>query len=225
MERIPEPELMLDEDQALAYASADFQEPHDRFIALLRERCSPLAERGRALDLGCGPGDVTLRFAGAFPGWSVDGVDGSPAMLALAREAAERRGLSARVRFHEARLPEGAPPGAGYDLLFSNSLLHHLATAATLWSALGRFGRPGARVFVMDLLRPGTAEEALRLVERYAGGEPALLRRDFHRSLLAAYRPSEVRLQLDRAGLRGLSLAEVSDRHLAVWGTLPGAQR
>ena len=65
MQRRPEPELMDDEAQALAYARADFAEPHDRFVALLRERVG--APAGRALDLGCGPGDVTFRVARAFP--------------------------------------------------------------------------------------------------------------------------------------------------------------
>jgi SAM-dependent methyltransferase len=225
VERIPEPELMLDPAQARAYASADFSEPHDRFVALVRERCAPLPEAGRALDLGCGPGDVTLRFARALPGWSVDGIDGSPAMLALAREAAVRGGLQSRVRFREARLPEDAPAGLEYDLVFSNSLLHHLAAPDVLWSSLVRLGRPAARVFVMDLLRPGSADDARLLVERYAASEPEVLRRDFHRSLLAAYRPAEVRDQLARAGLPGLEVAVVSDRHLAVWGMLPDAQR
>src|SRR5690349_165975 len=37
VQRILEPELMLDPAQAQAYASADFEEPHSRFITLLRE--------------------------------------------------------------------------------------------------------------------------------------------------------------------------------------------
>jgi SAM-dependent methyltransferase len=222
MERIPEPELMLEPAQARAYAAADFSEPHGRFIALLRERCAPLPDAGAALDLGCGPGDVTLRFARAFPGWRVDGIDGSPAMLALARQAAVQEGLDARARFFRVRLPEGTPPRAGYDLVFSNSLLHHLAEPGDLWSALRRFGRAGARIFVMDLLRPEHEAEALALVARHAASEPEVLRRDFHRSLLAAYRPAEVRAQLCRAGLADLWPTVISDRHLAVWGTLAG---
>jgi SAM-dependent methyltransferase len=70
MERIPEPELMDDEAQARAYAEADFEEPHSRFVAQLRERLPDLPVAGTALDLGCGPGDVTLRVAHAFPVFS-----------------------------------------------------------------------------------------------------------------------------------------------------------
>jgi SAM-dependent methyltransferase len=97
---------MDDPEQARAYAAADFAEPHARFVTLLRERLPGLPAAGSALDLGCGPGDPTLRLARSLAGWQLHGVDGSPAMLALAREAAERAGLAARVHFHVARLPE-----------------------------------------------------------------------------------------------------------------------
>jgi len=150
VDRIPEPELMLDPEQAGAYAAADFAEPHQRFAALLREKLPALPPVGAALDLGCGPGDPTLRLARSLPGWQLDGVDGSPAMLVLAREAAERAGLAARVRFHPAELP--APPtavaGRRFDLVLSNSLLHHLPDPFVLWDAVLRFAAPGASVLI-----------------------------------------------------------------------------
>ena len=37
MQRIPEVELMDDPEQTLAYARADFSEPHNHFVALFRE--------------------------------------------------------------------------------------------------------------------------------------------------------------------------------------------
>jgi SAM-dependent methyltransferase len=219
LKRIPEPELMLDPAQAQAYAAADFAEPHERFVALLRARLPGLPASGVALDLGCGPGDPTLRFARAFPGWEVEGVDGSPAMLALAREAAARAGLVEPVRFVEARLPRLDGLRARYDLVFSNSLLHHLDDPAALWNTVRARAAPGARVFVMDLLRPASVEAARALVDRYAAGEPEVLRRDFLHSLCAAYRPDEVEKQL-AAALLALSLEVVSDRHWIAWGSL-----
>ena len=225
MERIPEPELMLDLDQARAYAAADFAEPHERFVALLLDKLPALPAAGDALDLGCGPGDPTFRLARALPGWRLDGVDGSPAMLALACEAAERAGLAERVRFHEARLPEppSALAGRRFDLVFSNSLLHHLSDPAALWEAVQRFAGRSASVFVMDLLRPASVADARALVSRHAAGEPELLRRDFFHSLCAAYRLDEAREQLRRAGLR-LACEVVSDRHWIAWGRLAGGE-
>ncbi|HEX6174620.1 MAG TPA: SAM-dependent methyltransferase, partial [Candidatus Binatia bacterium] len=62
MERIPEPELMDEDEQARAYALADFAEPHNHFVELFRECFPDEAITGHVLDLGCGPADVTLRF-------------------------------------------------------------------------------------------------------------------------------------------------------------------
>ena len=219
MERVPEPELMLDEAQARAYAEADFDAPHSRCIELLRERCA-LPAQGHALDLGCGPGDITLRVARALPSWCIDGLDGSPAMLALASAAAARAGLASRVRFHCAVLSAGDPPRNTYDLIVSNSLLHHLADPGVLWSAISRWGAAGSSVFVMDLLRPASDADARALVQHYAASEPDVLRHDFYHSLSAAYRPGEVRGQLAAAHLERFALEVVSDRHWIVWGRL-----
>lgn len=222
MKRVPEPELMLDPAQAAAYAKADFAAPHDAFVATLLERSPGLPPSGAALDLGCGPGDPLLRLAERLPAWQLHGVDGSPAMLAEGRAAVAARGLEARVTFHEARLPD-APASLGgrrFELVLSNSLLHHLAEPASLWSALRRFAAPGGHVFVMDLARPADEDRVRELVARYAAGEPAVLRRDFHHSLRAAYRLDEVRAQLREAGLAGLRSETLGDRHWIVWGVL-----
>ena len=216
MDRIPEPELMTHDEQVRAYAEGDFEQPHQRFVDLLLERLPRLGRAGFAIDIGCGPGDIARRLARALPGWEVHGVDGSAPMLALAREAAEREALQSRLRFHECYLPDGAAPRPHYELLLSNSLLHHLADPLALWQAIRRWSLPTSAVFVMDLLRPETPREVERLVDEYAAGEPEVLRRDFHNSLLAAYRPHEVHDQLRRAGLRELDVEIVSDRHWLV---------
>jgi SAM-dependent methyltransferase len=216
MQRIPEPELMTDADQVLAYAEGDFAAPHQRFVDLLRERLPYLPSAGVALDVGCGPGDITCRFARAFPDFHVDGLDGSLPMLELARKAAAGSRLEGRARFHLCYLPDGEAPREAYDLVYSNSLLHHLAEPSVLWQSVRRWSHTASAVFVMDLLRPGSTDEARRLVDEYARDEPEVLRRDFYNSLLAAYRPDEVRAQLRQAGLAQLVLEVVSDRHWLV---------
>ena len=222
MDRIPEPELMLAEEQAQAYATADFAQPHSHFVTLLKEKLPSLPSSGRALDLGCGPGDIARRFAQAFAAWTVDAVDGSPAMLDLGRRTTVEAGLSSRIRFHERVLPVDSLEHASYALIFSNSLLHHLRDPGVLWSSIGRWTQPRSEVFVMDLLRPSSRSKAHRLVEQYAMDEPEILRTDFFNSLRAAYRPAEVQLQLQAVGLGHLNLEVVSDRHFIVWGQIRG---
>ncbi|KAB2832391.1 MAG: class I SAM-dependent methyltransferase, partial [Candidatus Dadabacteria bacterium] len=100
MKRIPEPELMEDPEQALAYGRADFEEPHSNFIKLLLVSCPLHGGIGAVLDLGCGTGDITFRVARAFPEAVVDAVDGSEAMLYYAIEGlVKSREFGERIRF------------------------------------------------------------------------------------------------------------------------------
>jgi SAM-dependent methyltransferase len=217
MRRVPEAELMLDADQARAYALADFAEPHARFVTLFGD-CHPRAAPRRVLDLGCGTGDVLVRYARAFPASHVVGVDAARAMLAHARAAVAGAGLDGRVSLVQAYLPHLPLALDRVDTVISNSLLHHLAAPAVLWNVLAPLA--GTRIFVMDLLRPASPGRARRLVENYAGDADARLRHDFFSSLLAAYTVTEVRRQLRRAGLDGLLVEAVSDRHWVVYGSI-----
>ena len=219
MKRIPEPELMDEPEQARAYAGADFSEPHQAFVERFAQ-CFPRHRPRRVLDLGCGAADITIRFARAYPGCDLTGVDGAPAMLALAKEAITRVELDHRVHLRAVRLPDTTLAPHAFDTLISNSLLHHLADPLVLWRAIGDYAEPKAAVFTMDLRRPDTRAQAGRLGQEYSGNEPEVLRRDFFNSLLAAYRPEEIAAQLARVNLSGLQVEAVGDRHVVVHGHL-----
>jgi SAM-dependent methyltransferase len=219
MQRIPEPELMDDAHQARAYAQADFATPHQTFVDQFRARFATHAPRA-VLDLGCGACDVTIRFARAYPDCRLVAVDGAAAMLTEARAALAHAGLAARVRIAQRRLPDTVGLAPGFDTVISNSLLHHLHDPQVLWRSIRALAAPGAVVWVMDLMRPASRAHAEQLVREYAAAEPAVLRRDFLHSLCAAFRPDEVRAQLEAADL-ALSVEAVGDRHLRVAGVLP----
>ncbi len=115
-------------------------------------------------------------------------------------------------------MPGAAIPDAPFDTVISNSLLHHLKAADALWEEIKRVAKPGAQVFVMDLMRPATEDQARWMVDAYAAGEPEVLRHDFFHSLKAAYTLDEVQAQLQAADLAHLEVAASSDRHIIVFG-------
>jgi 2-polyprenyl-3-methyl-5-hydroxy-6-metoxy-1,4-benzoquinol methylase len=221
MERIPEPELMNEAAQAQAYAQADFSEPHTHFVSLFAEKFPTLQVAGSVLDLGCGPADISRRFAQAYPLCRIHGIDGAAKMLELGREANTQAQLAQRIELFEVRLPCSSLPLAQYDVVISNSLLHHLHDPLVLWRSLQQFARPGAPVFIMDLRRPVSARIAQELVTTYAENEPAVLREDFLASFCAAFTPAEIEAQLAAMQLTSLQVEIVSDRHLIIYGRLP----
>lgn len=221
MKRILEPELMLDEAQVKAYAEADFEEPHAHFIQLFQENFADREIEGTVLDLGCGPGDITFRFASAYQNCAVHAVDGSRTMLESAgRRLARTPALQNRIVFIEGMLPNLRVPERNYDYFISNSLLHHLPDPDVLWTTIKRYALVGSRVFVMDLVRPETAETATRMVELYAADEPPVLQRDFYNSLLAAFTVDEIAIQLAANRLEYLEYKPVSDRHVTISGRI-----
>ena len=222
MQRIPEPEeLMNDAAQAAAYADADFSEANQLFVELLERLTQAGSLQGRLLDLGCGPADIPLTLVRRHPQLTIDALDGAPAMLDLARQRlAAHPDDAPRIRLMCEHLPCPGLAAHGYDLIASNSLLHHLAEPGVLWQTVASCARPGAYVLVMDLARPDSSTAVDALVERYADGAPSLLRRDFRNSLFASYTPTEVEDQLQRAGLNQLTVTRVSDRHLAIAGKM-----
>lgn len=220
MQRITEPELMNDAAQALAYAQADFDDPHNLFIQKFKDAFSEIKVSGHILDLGCGSADISIRFAKAFPDCVIEGLDGAPRMLEHGTLAIENAQLEDRVSLVQGVLPDVSLPRDNYNAIISNSLLHHLHQPDVLWESIKWFGDSGTRVFIMDLMRPDSEHIAKEFVDLYARGEPQVLRDDFYHSLCAAFLPEEIQTQLERTHLSQLTIKIISDRHLVVFGTL-----
>lgn len=224
MKRIVETEVMSAEAQALAYAQADFEVAHSSYPKLFEKKFPRRAAKAFALDLGCGPCDVTIRFAKANPDYTFHAVDGSAAMLRCAKRAVTRARLSRRIKLIEGFIPGAPIPRQGYELILSSSFLHHLHDPQVLWQTIRQYARRGTMVFVPDLRRPATAAKAQAMVKEYSDREPEVLQRDFYNSLLAAFTPEEVREQLRIAGLGELRVEVVSNRHLVVFGSISRRQ-
>lgn len=224
MERIPETELMNEEEQANVYAFANFSEAHDLFIEKFKEKFTKLNSNSNfndvILDLGCGPCDITRRFAKAYSDAGFHAVDGAATMLKYAKELNEKAGLTLRIKLVEGSIPKVKLPQDHYHAIISNSLLHHLHDPFALWETIQQHAKPYAYVFVMDLIRPIDEPTVKFLANEYVANEPDILREDFKNSLRAAFTVKEVRQQLDEMGLSSLEVEEVSDRHMIIYGNL-----
>jgi len=106
----------FDEVEARRY----FVEPH-----ILRFAEFPRWSGKRVLEIGCGIGTDTIRFARA--GAHVTAVDLSTESVALAQQRARLLGLEDRITFYVAdaeRLTE-VVPAEPYDLIYSFGVIHH----------------------------------------------------------------------------------------------------
>ncbi|MEV6643640.1 class I SAM-dependent methyltransferase [Amycolatopsis sp. NPDC051371] len=123
-------------------------QPDENLDAWLRD--GPL-RKGRALELGCGPGRNARRLAEA--GYEVDAVDRSSAAIAWATE----RGTG--VRFHQADIFAMDLPHETYDLIYDSGCLHHLAPHRRIsyLALLDRHLKPGGH-FGLACFAAGTGD-------------------------------------------------------------------
>jgi ubiquinone/menaquinone biosynthesis C-methylase UbiE len=205
--------------EAEAYARADFTEVNRAFIERLLDLAGHL-KSVQALDLGTGPAEIPARIVRACPGWHIVALDASRPMLDCARETIRKAGLSSIITLvlADAKCTGLAP--ALFDVIFSNSILHHITDVTRFWAELKRIAKSGATILVRDLVRPASPQAARRIVSMYAEHESELLREEYYRSLLSAYTPEEIKVQLDCAGLSMLRVEIVSDRHMDIVGRL-----
>lgn len=218
MQRILEPEVMDDALEVRAYREADFRRIN-RACARRALRASG-RRAGHALELGTGPAEIPIFLCQLAPGWRVTAIDASPRMLQAARNNVKHHGLRGRIHLCRGDAKALAGLRKKFDLVFSNSLLHHLHDPVPFWSEVRRLVKPGGAVMIQDLLRPESKTAARQLVRLHAAEDSSLLRRLFYQSLLAAFTTAEVRAQIRETGLGGLSVRKVSDRHLVVRGRL-----
>ncbi len=217
MQRTLESEIMDKEENVSAYAKADFSFVNQKFVDDLVKRYPAIKI---VLDLGCGPADIPIRLAQALPKLHITAIDASKKMIVSAKQAVTKAKLNNHITLIQAYLPGLPFKPKTFDAIISNSILHHLPNPDVLWEEAKRFGKSGAIVFVMDLLRPASQDKAREIVEQHAGSEHAVLKEDFYNSLLAAFTLDEVKEQLQKVNLSNLNIETISDMHWLVSGVL-----
>jgi ubiquinone/menaquinone biosynthesis C-methylase UbiE len=213
LERVLEPEVMDSELDAREYQAIGNGEVNREFVSQAL-RLAPL--HGLLLDAGTGPGDIAILLARSAPEIRVIAIDLADQMLAIARDAVARAGLGGRVEVARRDAKETGYPAAKFDMVMSNSLVHHIPEPIEFFREVARVARPGAGVFIKDLLRPRSNEELLALVVMHAAKDTDYQQMLFANSLRAALRVDEVELLCRQAGLRDVTVRQTSDRHWTI---------
>lgn len=115
------------------------------FSRVLRE-CLPPVSRPRCLDLGCGPGFFSILLA--REGLECVAVDGSPEMLAQARQNFAECGVSAEACL--ADVTELPFPDESFDYIVSRNLVWNLEDPMRAYQDWLRVLKPGGTILVAD---------------------------------------------------------------------------
>lgn len=171
----------------------------------------PHLRRGtRVLDVGCGPGSITLGLAEAVSPGEVVGIDIQAAQVEQARTLAGSK-VVRNVRFEAASIYALPFPDRCFDAAFANGVVMHLAEPVRALAELRRVLRPGGVAGLRDpdfgstLYAPMTPllERlfALRVhVRQHNGGDP-FRPRHYRRLLLeAGFARAEAGASVETAG-------------------------
>src|SRR5688500_6432296 len=102
-----------------------------------------LADGQRLLDVGCGPGTLTVDLARRVgPNGSVLGIDRSPAVVQEAAAHATAQGAG-NVTFRTGDFRNLDLPEGSFDVVHAHQVLQHLRDPAGALAAMGRLARPG----------------------------------------------------------------------------------
>lgn len=125
---------------------------HPGGLALTRRLADVLALRSgyRVADIASGPGATACALAIEYH-VTVDGVDLGEAGVERARTAAEKAGLSGKVRFHLGDAERLPLPDNTFDALVCECALCTFPAKATAAAEFARVLRPGGRVGITDV--------------------------------------------------------------------------
>ncbi|MCL3860518.1 methyltransferase domain-containing protein [Actinotalea sp. K2] len=110
----------------------------------------PVLQAGqRLLDVGCGPGTVTVDLAAMVAPGEAVGLDRSEAVIEVARESALAAGV-ANVTFRHGDVYALPFPDAAFDVVHAHQVLQHLSDPVAALREMRRVTRPGGVVAVRD---------------------------------------------------------------------------
>src|SRR3954465_7287635 len=147
-----------------------------------------LREGETVVDLGSGGGlDVFLAARKVGPTGRAIGIDMTPEMLDLARQNAEKAGLT-NVEFHLATIDKVPLPDASVDCVISNCVINLAPDKPAVFREVARILKPGGRLAVSDIALKGELPEAIASsMAAYVGCIGGAIRiEDYRAGLLAA---------------------------------------
>lgn len=215
LERVLEPEVMDTQEEAVDYNAMDHSTVNEVFVNdLLAITGEPAPEILRdILDLGTGTALIPVELCNKVQECRVMAVDMAAQMLDLAKYNLEINSLTDRIELAQVDAKQMAFPDGQFDLIISNSIIHHIPDPNRCLSEAVRVTRTGGLLFFRDLMRPESSEEVSRLVQQYAGNENAHQKQMFDDSLRAALSLEEIREMIATLGFEKESVTATSDRH------------
>jgi ubiquinone/menaquinone biosynthesis C-methylase UbiE len=213
MDRILEPEVMDTWQEATAYDAMDFTAVNTAFAT---DAIALDPDAVKVVDLGTGTARIPILMCQQRPQYLFTAIDLAQSMLIIGHRNVEEAKLTQRIRLERVDSKRMPYPDLEFDMVISNSLVHHLPEPLSFFQEIKRLIKPDGAILIRDLIRPENDRIVNELVAQFSQDYDDRQQQLFHDSLKAALTLTEVQELLDRAGLAQVKLARSSELHWTI---------
>ncbi len=215
-ERVPESGVIEDRELAEYYslmAKRHMRIPCQRVLSRIRAK---RVEKGRALDVGTGPGIFPISLSKALPEIQFKAIDLSPVMVDIARKNAREVGIGNRIDFEVGSAYSLPCEDHSLDLLLCINTLHHLDEPVIFFNEVARTLKPEGSFVIVDFHRDVSFfwKGLFNLFWKIFFGKHPKAREGFIESVHSSYTIEECRTFLNQSKLTNWKLYT---RTIEVW--------
>src|SRR4030043_216081 len=207
-ERITESGII--EDQELAEYFNLMAKRYGRFPCqrVLKRVLAKGIEKGRAIDVGTGPGTFPIFLSKAIPGIRFKGIDLSPVMVEIARRNAREEGLADKIEFEVGSAYSLPVEDHSLDLVLCITTLHHLDRPVDFFNEVARSLKEGGAFVIVDFHRDASFVfiGIFNLLWKVFFGKHPKARGGFLESVHSSYTIEECLTFLEQSTLRNRKL-------------------
>ena len=146
-------------------------------------------KKGKALEIGPGPGYLGLEWLKKTEGTSLKGIEISAEMITIAEQNTKEYGFEDRIEYVHSDAKHLPFEDNDFDGVFSNGSLHEWAQPESIFNEIYRVLKSGGKYFISDLRR--NINPLLKWF-MYAMTKPKEIRPGFISSINAAFTVEEI---------------------------------
>lgn len=170
---------------------------------------------GKILDVGSGPGHVSIELAKFLPSVEIVGLDMSASMIEMAEKSVDEHGFSARIEFRQGDAAEIPFKDASFDFVVSSWSLHLWKRPAQILSEVHRVLKPGCSALVYDA-RGDAPQEGIKKWMRST--DSLVMRLGLWHSFSAGYTPQKIEAVVRDTPFENCDV-QVEGANMSVWLT------
>ena len=174
---------------AIKYAEfAQNTEEMQKEYSRLADKVTSVVHEGKLLEIGPGPGYVSIYIAKILSEIKIIGLDISDAMIEIAKKNTNKYGLSKRIEFRKGDASKMPFQDSSFDFVISSGSLHHWAKPVEVFNEIYRVLKPGCKALISDL-RKDAAKEKIEECLTSTKCEDEIIEVSGHKALKQVFSP------------------------------------